>query len=267
MASKLRSTAAILLLTVCSTDYHDGSGPVWGRSLAPPAGGPSVLPRAQQQPRPTHHQRTDQHQQREQSRTPARPYQAVPRARGRVNTGNNTGGERQAGEQYSRVSNTISASQAQETSRGADRGQQTPHEPSSLLTNDGIEHYASEHASRTGNHAYNSRYPDDHIVSRNPDDQIVFPNHQGEPIDESRLDGVRDHTSFNSDGDSLDGDSDSSDSDSSDSEDDNADNNTFVAHDNAARAVTRQQAGGVDLTQWGGDPAAAIWDLHRLGVM
>jgi hypothetical protein len=182
---------------------------------------------------------------------PARPYQAVPTARGRVNTGNNTGGERQAGEQHSRVSNTVSASQAQETSLGTDRGPQTPHGPSSLLTNDGIEHYASGHASRTGNHAYNSRYPDD---------QIVLPNHQGDPIDGSGLDGVRDHTSF-------DGDSDSSDSDISDSEDDNTDSNTFVGDDNAARAVTTQQAGGVDLTQWGGDPAAAIWDLHRLGVM
>jgi hypothetical protein len=258
MARKLRTMAAILLLTGRSTDYHDGRGPVWGRSLAPPPGGPSVLPRAQQQPRPTHYQRTDQHQQRQQSRMPAQPYQAVPRAPGRVNTGNNTGGERQAGEQHSRVSNTISASQAQETSLGTDRGPQTPHEPSSLLTNDDIEHYACGHASRTGNHAYNSRYPDD---------QIVFPIHQGKPIDGSGLDGGRDHTSFDGDDDSLDGDSDSSDSDSSDSEDDNTENNTFVAHDNAARAVTRQQAGGVDLTQWGGDPAAAIWDLHRLGVM
>jgi hypothetical protein len=253
MACKLRSTAAILLLTGCSTDYHDGRGPVWGRSLAPPPGGPSVLPRAHQQPRPTHHQRTDQPQQREQSRMPAPPYQAVPRARGRVNTGNNTGGERQAREQHSRVSNTISASQAQETSLGTDRGPQTPHEPSSSLTNDGIEHYASGHGSRTGNHAYNAR---------NADDQIVFPNHQGEPIDGSGLDGIRDHTSFDSDDDSLDGDS-----DSSDSEDDNTDSNTFVCDDNAARAIPRQQAGGVDLTQWGGDPAAAIWDLHRLGVM
>jgi hypothetical protein len=246
------------LLTGCSTDYHDGRGPVWGRSLAPPPGGPSVLPRAQQHRQPTHHQRTDQHQQREQSGMPARPYPAVPRARGRVNTGNNTGDERQTGEQNSRVSNTISASQAQETSLGTDRGPQTPHEPSSSLTNDGMELYASGHASRNGNHAYNTR---------NPDDQIVFPIHQGEPIDGAGLDGIRDHTSFDSDDDSLDGDSDSSESDSSNSEDDNTDNNTFVAHDNAARAGTRQQAGGVDLTQWGGDPAAAIWDLHRLGVM
>jgi hypothetical protein len=258
MARKLRSMAEILLLTGCSTDYHDGRGPVWGRSLAPPPGGPSVLPRAQPQQRPTHHQRTGQHQERQQSRMPAQAFPAVPRALGRVNTGNTTGGNRQAGEPHSRVSNTISASQAQETSLGTDRGPQTPHEPSSLLINDGIEHDASGHASRTGTHAYNAR---------NADDQIVFPIHQGEPIDGYEVEGVRDHTSFNSDDDSLDGDSDSSDSDSSDSEDDNTDNNTFVAHDNAARAVTRQQAGSVDLTQWGGDPAAAIWDLHRLGVM
>jgi hypothetical protein len=261
MARKLRSTAATLLLTGCSTDYHDGRGPVWGRSLAPPAGGPSVLCRAQQHGRPAHQRRPDQHeqrpdqhqQQRQQSRNPARPHPAVPRAGGRVNTENTTGGKRQAGEQHSRVTNTISGLQAQETSLGADRGPQTPHEPSSVLTNDGIEHYASGNASRTGNHAYNAR---------NADDQIVFPIPQGEPIDGYELEGVRDHTSFDSDDDSLDGDS-----DSSDSEDDNTDNNTFVAHDNAARAVTRQQAGGVDLTQWGGDPAAAIWDLHRLGVM